>query len=78
MLGEMKYVATAHSADLARLMHEVQDYLSISSESTSDWGHDFALGLLYEYGGKGARRIELNLDHWVSERIAFSIFRGGG
>jgi hypothetical protein len=69
MVGELKYVERSARAQMSRLVEEIQNYLSIKNEPTSDWGHDFAFGLLYEYGGAEARRVEISTAHWDTDRI---------
>jgi hypothetical protein len=77
MLGELKFVETYRSAEVQRLVHEMRDYLSIKSESTSDWGHDFGFGLYYVYGGDAPRTARLSHDYWESNRILISTFVPG-
>lgn len=72
MVGEVKYVPREKST--AKLAHELRDYLSIRSEPTSDWGHDFGYGLLYMYGGSGVVQVELVRDRWEQERFLISVF----
>jgi hypothetical protein len=74
MLGETKYVERASVSAIARLLAELKDYLSIESEPTSDWGHDFGFGLLYGYGGEGPRSVQLIEDHWQAHRIFIARF----
>jgi hypothetical protein len=45
---------------------------SVSSEPTSDWGHDFGYGLVYDFSGDTPRRAEVVLDHWETDRIFIS------
>jgi hypothetical protein len=50
LVGEVKYLETTRPSDSARVVRELRDYLSIVREPTSDWGHDFGYGLIYEFG----------------------------
>ena len=74
MLGELKYVRNATSSTTARVVRELRNYLSILSEPTSDWGHDFGYGLVYCFSGDAGRKVEALTDYWESDRIFISRF----
>ena len=74
LVGEMKYVPVAARRTVDQVARELRDYLSIASEPTSDWGHDFGFGLAYGYEGSSATRGELIFDYWNTDRLAISWF----
>lgn len=69
LVGELKYLPFVRAADVARVAHELRDYLSIPSEPTSDWGHDVGYGLLYAFDGDCPRTATTVTDYWESDRI---------
>jgi hypothetical protein len=77
MVGELKYVSGKGTGTTAQVVHELRDYLGIRSETTSDWGHDFGYGLIYDYSGETPRRAEAILDYWETDRIFISRFVPG-
>jgi hypothetical protein len=74
LVGEMKYVRAAPRGTVEQVARELRDYLSIKSEPTSDWGHDFGFGLAYAYNGDSPARHDLIWDYWDRERAAISWF----
>jgi hypothetical protein len=69
LVGELKYLEGARAADTLRVVRELRDYLSIASEPTSDWGHDFGYGFIYEFGGGEYLTATEVIDYWRSDRI---------
>jgi hypothetical protein len=69
LVGELKYLPAVRASDVAKVAHELRDYLSIQSEPTSDWGHDVGFGLLFSFGGDELRTAASVLDYWESDRI---------
>jgi len=75
LVGEMKYVRIAARKTVEKVARELRDYLSIASEPTSDWGHDFGFGLAYGYDGSSPAQGDLVMDYWNTDQLAISWFR---
>lgn len=74
VVGEMKYVPVATRTTVMQVLRELKDYLSIASETTSDWGHDFGYGLAYAYSGETPAKCDFIVDQLECEKIAISWF----
>jgi len=72
LVGEIKYLPRVRPADLSTLVRELKDYLSIAGEPTSDWGHDFGYGLVYQSSEAGEGTRATIMDYWETDRIFIS------
>jgi len=72
LIGEMKYLQRVRPANVSALVRELKAYLSVAGESTSDWGHDFGYGLIYQFSGPSEGMHAVVADFWETDRIFIS------
>ena len=68
----MKYLQCVRPANVSALVRELRDYLSVAGEPTSDWGHDFGYGLVYQFSEPGEGKHAAITDFWETDRIFIS------
>ena len=69
MVAEVKYVDVTSDRVSGQVVRELQDYLSVASETTSDWGHDFGFGFVYNFNGNEPKLPKIQTSAWQSHSI---------